>query len=89
MKLTDAQKFELYRTALEGMIARAPLIQGDMPAPPNREGRSKQVPATFAIAAWANKIADAAVYVLEAEKKSADAAAPTTDSGAPAEATPF
>lgn len=63
VKLTDAQRFELYRAILPAVIALEPKT-----TPPNKGGEAKQGARDFCAAAWAMRYLRSAVYVLEKDE---------------------
>lgn len=62
MKLTDAQRFELFRDAFRSIVARS---SWPTKAPPNRRGEQKPVRASLGVAVWSVTLARDAAYVLE------------------------
>lgn len=91
MKLTDAQRFELFRDAFRAVVARP---AWPTKAPPNREGGQKPVRPSLGVAVWAASLARDAAYVLEHDRTGdgggqAPGGELTTDSGAAAPAQPW
>lgn len=65
MKLSESQRFELYRTVLAALVARESWPKN---TPPDREGKSKPTSSAWALATWANRIAGAAAHCIEKDE---------------------
>lgn len=73
MKLTPEQRFELFKAALAGVAAKPTWPDS---TPPAKDGTTKKVAKSWAIACWANRIARAAADALEKDTQT-DAARPS------------
>ncbi len=65
MKLSDAQRFELYRTVLAELVARETWPK-ETPGSGDKPGKPTSYP--WALATWANRITGAAVDCLEKDE---------------------
>lgn len=75
MKLTDAQRFELYKAALQGVAAKPTWPDT---SPPAKDGSTKKCAKAWAIATWATRIARAAADAIEKDSQHAEAPASST-----------
>lgn len=66
MILTDAQRFELFRTAYAELIRRP---TWPTTTPPPKEGEPKKVRPPFAIACWAKELARTAADLHDREER--------------------